>query len=262
MPLRRELAALVARSPFGQVAAYPVVETVQRDGICVEVLAPAPGLSEELARRGAAARHRPGHTSSAWSACSPSSCSRPTTASWSTSWRCARTTPGTGPSRAPGRRSSSSTCGPCSTTRWATTSLTAPAVVMANVLGGEPGGMSHRRAAAPPVRRRPGGPGAPVRQAGPARPQDRPRHRAGRRHDRGTRPGRARRPLAAGRRSEWHRVVGVIMGSDSDWSDDGGGRQALAEFEVPFEVGVVSAHRTVRRDGRLRRRRRPTAACR
>jgi 5-(carboxyamino)imidazole ribonucleotide synthase len=47
--LRRELAALVARSPFGQVAAYPVVETVQRDGICVEVLAPAPGLAEQRA---------------------------------------------------------------------------------------------------------------------------------------------------------------------------------------------------------------------
>jgi 5-(carboxyamino)imidazole ribonucleotide synthase len=49
VPLRRELAVQVARSPFGQVAAYPVVETVQRDGICVEVLAPAPGLSDELA---------------------------------------------------------------------------------------------------------------------------------------------------------------------------------------------------------------------
>jgi 5-(carboxyamino)imidazole ribonucleotide synthase len=49
VPLRRELAALVARSPFGQVAAYPVVETVQRDGICVEVLAPAPGLSDSRA---------------------------------------------------------------------------------------------------------------------------------------------------------------------------------------------------------------------
>ncbi|HEY3009164.1 MAG TPA: 5-(carboxyamino)imidazole ribonucleotide synthase [Micromonosporaceae bacterium] len=47
--LRRELAALVARSPFGQVAAYPVVETVQRDGICVEVLAPAPGLAAAAA---------------------------------------------------------------------------------------------------------------------------------------------------------------------------------------------------------------------
>jgi 5-(carboxyamino)imidazole ribonucleotide synthase len=49
VPLRRELAALVARSPFGQVAVYPIVETVQRDGICVEVLAPAPGLDPERA---------------------------------------------------------------------------------------------------------------------------------------------------------------------------------------------------------------------
>jgi 5-(carboxyamino)imidazole ribonucleotide synthase len=40
-----ELAALVARSPHGQAAAYPVVQTVQRDGICHEVLAPAPGLA-------------------------------------------------------------------------------------------------------------------------------------------------------------------------------------------------------------------------
>lgn len=47
--LRRELAALVARSPFGQAAAWPVVETVQADGQCVQVLAPAPGLSEEAA---------------------------------------------------------------------------------------------------------------------------------------------------------------------------------------------------------------------
>ncbi|HSS26164.1 MAG TPA: 5-(carboxyamino)imidazole ribonucleotide synthase [Mycobacterium sp.] len=47
--LRRELSALVARSPFGQGAAWPVVETVQRDGICVLVIAPAPELPEELA---------------------------------------------------------------------------------------------------------------------------------------------------------------------------------------------------------------------
>lgn len=46
--MRRELAALVARSPFGQGAAWPVVETVQREGICVTVLAPAPGLSDEM----------------------------------------------------------------------------------------------------------------------------------------------------------------------------------------------------------------------
>ncbi|ADH69281.1 5-(carboxyamino)imidazole ribonucleotide synthase [Nocardiopsis dassonvillei] len=45
----RELAVQVARSPHGQVAVYPVVETVQRGGICHEVIAPAPDLSEDKA---------------------------------------------------------------------------------------------------------------------------------------------------------------------------------------------------------------------
>ncbi|MCW2673062.1 MAG: purK, partial [Frankiales bacterium] len=49
VPLQRELAAVVARSPYGQAAAWPVVETVQEGGICVEVIAPAPGLSEARA---------------------------------------------------------------------------------------------------------------------------------------------------------------------------------------------------------------------
>ena len=70
--MRRELAVQVARSPFGQAAAWPVVETVQRDGQCVEVLAPAPGLDAgtaaaaqqlalriaDAARRDRAARRR------------------------------------------------------------------------------------------------------------------------------------------------------------------------------------------------------------
>ena len=34
------------------------------------------------------------------------------------------------------------------------------------------------------------------------------------------------------------------MGSDSDWPVMGDAAEALAEFDVPFEVGVVSAHRT------------------
>ena len=38
--------------------------------------------------------------------------------------------------------------------------------------------------------------------------------------------------------------VGVIMGSDSDWPVMRASAEALAEFEVPYEVGVVSAHRT------------------
>jgi 5-(carboxyamino)imidazole ribonucleotide synthase len=46
---RRELAQQVARRPSGEVRAYPVVETVQRDGVCAEVIAPAPGAGERLA---------------------------------------------------------------------------------------------------------------------------------------------------------------------------------------------------------------------
>ena len=49
VPFVRELSAQVARSPHGQAVAYPVVETVQVDGICREVYAPAPGLADEAA---------------------------------------------------------------------------------------------------------------------------------------------------------------------------------------------------------------------
>lgn len=46
---RRELSALVARAPSGQAAAYPVVASLQVDGICREVVAPAPDLDPALA---------------------------------------------------------------------------------------------------------------------------------------------------------------------------------------------------------------------
>jgi 5-(carboxyamino)imidazole ribonucleotide mutase len=41
-------------------------------------------------------------------------------------------------------------------------------------------------------------------------------------------------------------VVGVVMGSDSDWTVMEAAAQALAEFDVPHEVDVVSAHRMPR----------------
>ena len=94
---RRELSALVARSPSGQVAAYPVVESVQRDGICFEVIAPAPDLDRGARRRGAAdrdagrrraRRHRHPRGRAVRD--------RATAGCSSTSSRCARTTPGTG----------------------------------------------------------------------------------------------------------------------------------------------------------------------
>ena len=49
MPFTRELAVLLARSPGGRVAVWPVVETVQADGVCAQVLAPAPGLDARAA---------------------------------------------------------------------------------------------------------------------------------------------------------------------------------------------------------------------
>ncbi|WP_333482377.1 5-(carboxyamino)imidazole ribonucleotide synthase [Streptomyces sp. RPT161] len=47
----RELAANVVRSPHGQAVAYPVVESIQVDGVCDTVIAPAPELSAELSAR-------------------------------------------------------------------------------------------------------------------------------------------------------------------------------------------------------------------
>ncbi len=45
----QELSAQVARSPHGQAVAYPVVRTLQSNGICAEVVAPAPGLAADRA---------------------------------------------------------------------------------------------------------------------------------------------------------------------------------------------------------------------
>ena len=44
VPFTRELSAQVARRPGGEAIAYPVVQSVQKDGVCYEVVAPAPGL--------------------------------------------------------------------------------------------------------------------------------------------------------------------------------------------------------------------------
>ena len=49
VPFTRELSAQIARSPSGQCVAYPVVQTTQRNGICAEVIAPAPDLDPRRA---------------------------------------------------------------------------------------------------------------------------------------------------------------------------------------------------------------------
>ena len=49
--MARELSAMIARSPHGQGAAWPVVETIQRNGQCAVVLAPAPDLDPQVAEQ-------------------------------------------------------------------------------------------------------------------------------------------------------------------------------------------------------------------
>ena len=49
----RELAQLVARRPSGEIRHWPLVQTVQRDGVCSEVLVPAPNASDEALARAA-----------------------------------------------------------------------------------------------------------------------------------------------------------------------------------------------------------------
>ncbi len=140
----RELAVLAARSPHNQGAVYPVVETVQRDGICREVIAPAPGLApgraahaEELALRIAAELDVTGLLA---------------VEMFETSRRAAGQRAGHAPAQLRpldhrGRASppsSSSTCGPSWTCRSGPRRWPRRSTVMANVLGGDDGDVYDR----------------------------------------------------------------------------------------------------------------------
>ena len=50
VPFLRELTVLLARRPSGEVRLWPVVQTIQVDGVCAEVIAPAPGLDPDIER--------------------------------------------------------------------------------------------------------------------------------------------------------------------------------------------------------------------
>ncbi|MEU3452730.1 5-(carboxyamino)imidazole ribonucleotide synthase [Micromonospora sp. NPDC006766] len=138
--LRRELAVQVARSPFGQVAAYPVVETVQRDGICVEVLAPAPGLPEE---RAVAAQQLAIDLATALGVVGLLAVELFETADGLVVNELAMRPHNSGHWTIEGARTSQFEQHLRAVLDYpmGDTSLTAPVVVMANVLGGEPGGL-------------------------------------------------------------------------------------------------------------------------
>ena len=110
---------------------------VQRNGICVETITPAPGLSDRAGRRRRSAGADDRRRARRGRACSrSSSCSARTGRCSSTSWPCGRTTPATGPSTGRTPRSSRTTSGPCWICRSATRVPRVPWTVMVNVLGG------------------------------------------------------------------------------------------------------------------------------
>ena len=49
----RELAQLAARRPSGEIALWPLVESIQQDGVCAEIIAPAPGTPAPLVQAAA-----------------------------------------------------------------------------------------------------------------------------------------------------------------------------------------------------------------
>jgi len=53
VPFQRELAQLIARRPSGEARTWPLVETVQRGGVCAEVIAPAPRATDAVERAAA-----------------------------------------------------------------------------------------------------------------------------------------------------------------------------------------------------------------
>jgi 5-(carboxyamino)imidazole ribonucleotide synthase len=139
--LRRELAAVVARSPFGQVAAYPVVETVQSGGICTEVLAPAPGLPRE---RAVAAQRLAIELAAALDVVGVLAVELFETDAGLLVNELAMRPHNSGHWTIEGARTSQFEQHLRAVLDYplGDTSMTAPAVVMANVLGGEPGGMA------------------------------------------------------------------------------------------------------------------------
>ena len=64
VPFTRELSALMARTPGGEAAAWPVVHSIQVNGVCDEVIAPAQDLAPETAA--AAAPRQPCGSPPSW----------------------------------------------------------------------------------------------------------------------------------------------------------------------------------------------------
>ena len=269
---RRELSALVARSPQRPGRGVPGRGVRRSATASAARWSPRRPDLDRRPRRRRPSRSRCGSPASSTSpGSSPSSCSRPATGGcWSTSSRCARTTPATGPRTARSPRSSRTTCAPCSTCRSARPAPARRWTVMVNILGGPADavgrlydGYPHALARDPRLRvhlygkePRPGRKVGHVNaygddleeclRAGPARRGVVPR-----------RPGRRER--VSRERSTAPRV-GIVMGSDSDWPVMKAAAEALRGVRRRLRGRRRLGAPDARRDARLRPRgRRPRA---
>jgi len=277
----RELAVLLARSPSGEVACWPVVQSVQADGVCSEVLAPAPGLDEaavrEAERIGRAvatgfgvtgvlavelfAVEEPGqptalyvnelamrpHNSGHWTQ------DGAVTSQFAQHLRAVADLPlgsGAGPCRGP-RRSRSpgppswSTTSVASTSRalapWHARSRSTRRPVSTSTASSGAQGASSGTSTSPcqgirPSRSRLRRPRPCASAPAPSSPSY------------AVMPEPSRQPLTTnGRRklmsATTQPVVGIVMGSDSDWPTMEAAAQALDELGISYEADVVSAHR-------------------
>jgi len=243
LPLRAELAVIVTRRAMGPPR-LSRVETINRDHICHVVKAPAP-VEAPLAERAPRSREgrRGGRRVAAWDGAVPPRDGRLLVNEIAP----ASTTRATTPSRPATSRSSRTTCAPCWDCRSARPDAGAGRA-MVNLLGGARGWARPRLEDALAVRARtstctasssrPGRKMGHVTALGPVW-----RRRSPRRAGRGENPIR-REIMRRSDRSRPRPLVGIIMGSDSDLPTMQAAADACAEFGVPFEMRVVSAHRT------------------
>ncbi|WAP51212.1 ATP-grasp domain-containing protein [Arthrobacter sp. ATA002] len=120
VPFTRELSALVARTPGGSAHPWPVVHSIQVEGVCDEVIAPAQELDPDVAAAAQDAALRLAAELGVTGVMAVELFETPDAEpdSLSTNWPCGRTTPDTGPWTVPSPASLNSIFGLSWTCRW------------------------------------------------------------------------------------------------------------------------------------------------
>ncbi|MDO4919383.1 MAG: 5-(carboxyamino)imidazole ribonucleotide synthase [Kocuria sp.] len=266
VPFSRELSAMVARRPSGETVAWPVVESIQVAGVCDEVIAPAPGLDPEVARAAQDAAVRLAQELGVTGVMAVELFETPGTETGFAVNELAMRPHNSGHWSMDGSVTGQFEQHLRAVLDWplGRTEVLAGAAVMKNVLGGENEDLFSAyplaMAAEPRAKIhtygkavRPGRKVGHVNAVGGAHEVERLRRIATRAAlvlrdggDRGQ-PLNERRgnaPWGAVPRSQSEApLVGLVMGSDSDWATMRAAAEALEELGIPYEADVVSAHR-------------------